>query len=266
MNEAQPIELTPQEALEVRRRGRIEARILPPAADSGDEVQRSQKGQQVAGPVVARMLPEQARQRFGKLPRSGGTLLQQGFEPSQELRQLALAPQLLQPNGEPEVNYRWPHLLWNSRGPAVTEGPACVGFVCGAAMLCRLSAFEGVGFFDERFFLYYEDDDLCLRLFLAQRPLVVVPSVTAVHRSRGSVRGRSPLRSEFIRGYHHAQSKLLFEHKHVSAASANRLRWKTLGLALLTLVPRLLVPQPKYLARLAGRIAGLCHAHPQPRS
>jgi glycosyltransferase involved in cell wall biosynthesis len=87
-----------------------------------------------------------------------------------------VAPQLLQPTGKLEVNYRWPHLLWNSRGPAATEGPACVGFVCGAAMLLRMSAYQGQ-FFDEQFFLYYEDDDLCLRFFKAGLPMVVVPSV-----------------------------------------------------------------------------------------
>jgi len=54
-----------------------------------------------------------------------------------------VAPQLLQANGQPEVNYRWPSLLWKSVGPAVTEGPACVGFVCGAAMLLRMNAFDG---------------------------------------------------------------------------------------------------------------------------
>jgi hypothetical protein len=41
------------------------------------------------------------------------------------------------------------------------------------------------------------------------------------------------------------------------------LRWKTLLLALLTLLPRLLLPQPRYLARLVGRIVGLCRAHPK---
>jgi hypothetical protein len=34
----------------------------------------------------------------------------------------------------------------------------------------------------------------------------------------------------------------------------------TLLLALLTLVLRLLLPQPRYLSRLLGRIVGLCRA------
>jgi len=166
-----------------------------------------------------------------------------------------LAPQLTSAQGRPDVNYRWPHLHWTSRGPAA-DGPACVGFVCGAAMLCRLSAFEGVGFFDERFFLYYEDDDLCLRLFQAQRPLVVVPSVTAVHRSRGSVRGNSPWRSEYLRGYHHAQSKLIFTAKHHSTDEACQQRRKLLFTTMLSLPVRLLLISPRLAARMMGRLRG----------
>ena len=166
-----------------------------------------------------------------------------------------LAPQLTNAQGRPDVNYRWSHLRWTSRGPAA-DGPACVGFVCGAAMLCRLSAFEGVGFFDERFFLYYEDDDLCLRLFQARRPMVVVPSVTAVHRSRGSVRGNSPWRSEYLRGYHHAQSKLIFTAKHQTVALAQRQRRRLVGTTLLGLPLRLLLISPRLAARMIGRLRG----------
>ncbi|WP_371809249.1 glycosyltransferase family 2 protein [Aquabacterium sp. A08] len=166
-----------------------------------------------------------------------------------------LAPQLTNAQGRPDVNYRWPHLHWASRGPAA-DGPACVGFVCGAAMLCRLSAFEGVGFFDERFFLYYEDDDLCLRLFQARRPMVVVPNVTAVHRSRGSVRGNSPWRSEYLRGYHHAQSKLIFTAKHQTVARAQRQRRRLVGTTLLGLPLRLLLISPRLAARMVGRLRG----------
>ena len=167
-----------------------------------------------------------------------------------------VAPQLLQPNGEPEVNYRWPHLLWHSRGPAVTDGPACVGFVCGAAMLLRMSAFGGQ-FFDEQFFLYYEDDDLCTRLFNQRQAMVIDPAATATHRSRGSVRGRSPLRSEYIRGYHHAQSKLIYARKYQSTTAAKQQQRKLLWQTALALPLRLLAYNPRLLARMWGRLQGV---------
>ena len=172
-----------------------------------------------------------------------------------------LAPHLIRRNGTPEVSYRWPATHWDSRGPAAS-GPCCVGFVCGAVMLLNMAVMRKIGFFDETFFLYYEDEDLCQRVFLASQQIVLVPELEITHLSRGSVKGPNPLKSEFIRGYHHAQSKLVFERKYFGAAHAQRLRWKTLGLAVLTLLPRLLLPQPRYLARLLGRMAGLCRSSP----
>lgn len=172
-----------------------------------------------------------------------------------------IAPHLIRRNGTPEISYRWPATHWDSRGPAAS-GPCCAGFVCGAVMLLNMAVMKRVGFFDETFFLYYEDEDLCQRVFLQSEQIVLVPEVEIAHLSRGSVKGPNRLKSEFIRGYHHAQSKLVFERKYFGAAQAWRLRWKTLGLAVLTLVPRLLLPQPRYLARLLGRVVGLCRTVP----
>lgn len=172
-----------------------------------------------------------------------------------------IAPHLLRRDDSIEVGYRWPHSKWISRGQKA-EAPCCVGFVCGAVMLLNMEVMREIGFFDENFFLYYEDEDLCQRVFNSKKEIILVPEIKIKHLSRSSVKGGILLRSEFIRGYHHAQSKLIFEHKHISAKSANSLRWKTLLLAILTLIPRLLIPQPKYLARLIGRIAGLCRPYP----
>jgi GT2 family glycosyltransferase len=146
----------------------------------------------------------------------------------------------------------------------MADGPCCVGFVCGAVMLLNMAVMKEIGFFDETFFLYYEDEDLCQRVFLMGRQIVLIPEVEIKHLSRGSVKGPNPFKSEFIRGYHHAQSKLVFERKYFGAGHALRLRWSTLALALLTLVPRLILLQPRYLARLVGRIIGLCRPYPAP--
>lgn len=168
-----------------------------------------------------------------------------------------IAPQLLDRHNVEEINYRWSSSQWKSKGGGA-DGPCCVGFLCGAAILLNIKNMSSIGFFDEDFFLYYEDEDLSQRAFNAKISMIVVPEIKLKHLSRGSVQGPAPLRSEFLRGYHHAQSKLIFEKKHGKQASW--LRWKTLGLALLTLPLRLLVPQPKYIARLLGRTIGLIRA------
>jgi GT2 family glycosyltransferase len=65
--------------------------------------------------------------------------------------------------------------------------PVDVDWVSGACMMIRRSAFDGVGGMDDRFFLYWEDADLCRRLRSAGFRTVYEPSVSAVHEgSRAS--------------------------------------------------------------------------------
>jgi N-acetylglucosaminyl-diphospho-decaprenol L-rhamnosyltransferase len=167
-----------------------------------------------------------------------------------------LAPQIIDGNGLPEINYRWPSTLWHSKGPGAT-GPCCVGFLCGAIIWLNLSKTRPLGHFDTHFFLYYEDDDLTLRTFNQTIPMLVIPSITARHRSRGSVKGKTPLKAEYLRGFHHARSKIQFTAKHVSPTAARHLQLKTWGLALVSLGLRLLWPSPRLIARNWGRIVAL---------
>lgn len=167
-----------------------------------------------------------------------------------------IAPQLLRSNFTPEINYRWVNTRWTSKG-AGAEGVCCVGFACGAAWLLNMSVMNEIGFFDESFFLYYEDDDLCHRIFDHHKAILVDPSVTLVHSSRGSVKGNNPLRSEYIRGFHHAQSKIRFAQKYQGRTQSRTLQVKVLMGAVLSLPIRLIAFSPRHLARLIGRIVGL---------
>ena len=84
---------------------------------------------------------------------------------------------------------------------AVRDGSPSVevDWVSGACMLVRRSAFESVGGFDEQYFLYWEDADLCRRLRAHGYHVRYVPGATAVHsvgRSSRSVPAAS------IRAFH----------------------------------------------------------------
>src|ERR1700722_13610608 len=51
----------------------------------------------------------------------------------------------------------------------------------GAALLLRRAALEQVGTFDERFFMYFEEVDLCLRLRDAGWKVLFVPAAKVIH-------------------------------------------------------------------------------------
>jgi GT2 family glycosyltransferase len=59
--------------------------------------------------------------------------------------------------------------------------PRTVDWVLGAAVLLRREALDEVGLFDEEFFIYFEEVDLCLRLRRAGWEVRYFPAVTVVH-------------------------------------------------------------------------------------
>lgn len=59
-------------------------------------------------------------------------------------------------------------------------------WVAGMFMLFKKKIFQEIGGFDERYFLYYEDVDLCARLTLAGYRIVLCPDVLVVHDARRS--------------------------------------------------------------------------------
>lgn len=56
-----------------------------------------------------------------------------------------------------------------------------IDYVSGCAMMVRRKVFEQVGFFDEKYFLYFEDIDFCLRAKKAGFKVVVEPDSIVVH-------------------------------------------------------------------------------------
>ncbi|MEV3901224.1 glycosyltransferase family 2 protein [Mycobacterium sp. NPDC050551] len=69
-----------------------------------------------------------------------------------------------------------------------------VGWLSGACLLLRRSAFDDVSGFDERYFMYMEDVDLGDRLSKAGWQNVYVPSAEVLHH-KGHSTGRDPARN-----------------------------------------------------------------------
>jgi GT2 family glycosyltransferase len=59
-------------------------------------------------------------------------------------------------------------------------------YLVGASLLVRWTALAEVGYFDERYFLYWEDTDLCFRLREAGWALQVAPAALVRHEGQAS--------------------------------------------------------------------------------
>jgi N-acetylglucosaminyl-diphospho-decaprenol L-rhamnosyltransferase len=132
-----------------------------------------------------------------------GSLVRLGAYMDTNPRVGAVAPRLRYPDGRAQPSaWRFPTpttaLLGTftlSRLGVVQSGgadPRRVDWAMGAALLLRRAALDDVGLFDEGFFLYSEETDLCLRLAQAGWETHFLPAVTVVHAA-------SSLRGEFAR-------------------------------------------------------------------
>jgi N-acetylglucosaminyl-diphospho-decaprenol L-rhamnosyltransferase len=107
-----------------------------------------------------------------------------------------VAPLVLSPHGTVEDNARrfpTPLGLWrkargidDGRYPLIPgQGKACsVEWAAGMFLLFRSAAFRSVKGFDDRFHLYYEDVDICARLWQSGWKVVCDPRVVVIHDAR----------------------------------------------------------------------------------
>jgi GT2 family glycosyltransferase len=97
-----------------------------------------------------------------------------------------------------------------------TKDSIVVDWLSGACMLARRAALERVGGFDERYFLYWEDADLCRRLRAAGFDVRYAPEAIAVHQVG---RSSSTARQSSIRAFH--RSAYLYYATHVAPGAWN---------------------------------------------
>lgn len=165
-----------------------------------------------------------------------------------------LAPQLQKKNGEIDLSYRWPRSYWTSTGDAA-EGDCCVGFVPGASMLLNVRNSRQL-FFDESYFLYYEDDDLCQRVFEERSQIIILPKVRATHQLGGSVKRKIHLLQYIHSSYHMTQSDLIYSSRYVSADFSNKKRVRIVVVSFAKLIISLVFLKPKSVSRYLGRLWG----------
>jgi len=81
-------------------------------------------------------------------------------------------------------------LFAGASGPdyPVDRGPVSVDWVAGMFMLFRSETFRALGGFDEAYFLYYEDVEICRRLRRLGHKVLYAPDAGVVHDARRASR------------------------------------------------------------------------------
>ena len=169
----------------------------------------------------------------------------------------AMNPRLTDGTGRPYFKRRsvlLPRSRWVAKG--WPEQDCEVPVLSGAALMVRRTAFELVGGFDSKIFLYHEDDDLSLRLAKTCGPLMFIRAASVHH-----MEGRSTVRSAqsaALKARHMGWSRVYAARKHGRPLALTR--------ALAGAVGQLISPatmlsrrkRAKHLAFLWGVLSAAC--------
>ncbi len=102
-----------------------------------------------------------------------------------------------------------------------------IPWVKGAAMAIRREAIDTVGAFDESFFMYFEEVDLCYRLYAAGWEIHFAPVTTVVHVGAAStMRYHTEMAVQFL------ASTLQFYRRHYSGIRLAALRMQLRGIVI----------------------------------
>lgn len=121
---------------------------------------------------------------------------------------------------DPTLLIEWARKQAHVRSTEHSPSPSVVDWVTGGCCLIRREAWEAVGGFDERFFLYFEDLDLCRRIRQAGYYVRFDPRAEALHTRGVSSRQIGTLVERYYRS-----SQMLYYRLHRGALQQAGLRF-----------------------------------------
>ena len=130
--------------------------------------------------------------------------LQNIFEASESMDDFAILSPI---NSDP--NY--PNYEISIDNKNINENIISVDYVDGFSMLINKENFKDEDFFDENFFLYLENTDLCLRTKKRGQNIFIIKNSFIDHAGAGSIVSKD---LEYLRNWHWMWSKFYFNKKH----------------------------------------------------
>lgn len=95
-----------------------------------------------------------------------------------------LAPSLYDNNNNRRTNgsnSRLKKNYSNTNRYNIAQGDTCYDFVVGCSLFMNRDFFQSIGGFDKDFFMYFEDNDLCDRIYQNNRCVIEIPESKMVH-------------------------------------------------------------------------------------
>ena len=102
----------------------------------------------------------------------------------------------------------------------ITHSPFKVDYVDGFAMLLNKNKFNNEIYFDENFFLFLENNDLCIRVKRAGGLVYIVPTAKINHEGSKAVDEKYKDEVELSRNWHWIWSKFYFNKKNFGFSKA----------------------------------------------
>lgn len=119
-------------------------------------------------------------------------------------------PTLLNHNNEIEQNASMFPETGITKEPINIDGDICCQSVLAAAMMFRTEEIIKIGLFDENFFLFYEDDDLCKRIRNLKKSIIQIYNAKAIHIHGQGKSIKNSLKKSFIINYNMTYSELYY--------------------------------------------------------
>jgi N-acetylglucosaminyl-diphospho-decaprenol L-rhamnosyltransferase len=143
-------------------------------------------------------------------------------EPRTLVAPLVVRPDGSRAAGDVDLHLRSGHMSATWKRPEGTSDDDVHRWVSGACFMVSADLWREVGGFDESYFLYWEDVDLCRRVVTAGGHVRAEPSVTAVHDEGSSHRVRRSEAKSAVYYYYNTRNRLLYAAKHLDAAQQRR--------------------------------------------
>ena len=136
--------------------------------------------------------------------------LEKLFEASESINDFAVISPI-----SSDLNY--PNYKKSNDSKTINENIISVDYVDGFSMLINKETIQEENFFDENFFLYLENTDLCLRVKNKDQNIYIIKNSIINHLGESSIVSKD---LEYLRNWHWMWSKFYFNKKHYGYLNA----------------------------------------------